>query len=209
MKVLISEHQYKHLVVENTNSKITNQLEKMKSFTKDLSIKSKKQLGFDLKFLLTWGATIGGLMSPVSDFISGEYPELSDKDLTLLMIGCVLTYFTDNKEKLNVVLEKIKKEGLVKVFDSMLLKVDELKNTFLSFIDSLSITTHSLSNMLAYTFLIPILPQLYDMSVSGVDPNDISEITKRIVLFFGSTVSGLTIKELISKIVDKFKTNPQ
>jgi hypothetical protein len=209
MKVLISENQYKHLVVESTNSKITNQLEKMKSFTKDLSIKSKKQLGFDLKFLLTWGATIGGLMSPVSDFISGEYPELSDKDLTLLITGCVLTYFTDNKEKLKIVLDKIKEEGLVKVFDSMILKVDELKNTFLSFIDSLSVTTHSLSNMLAYSFLIPILPQLYDMSVSGVDSNDISEITKRIVLFFGSTVSGLTIKELISKIVDKFKTNHQ
>jgi len=59
--------------------------------------------------------------------------------------------------------------------------------------------------MLAYTFLIPILPQLYDMSVSGVDTNDINEITKRIVLFFGSTVSGITIKEIISKIVGKFK----
>ena len=137
MKVLISQNQYKHLVLESTNSKISNELEKMKSFTKDLLVKSKKQLGFDLKFLLTWGATIGGLMSPVSDFISGEYPELSDKDLTLLTIGCVLTYFTDNREKLNVVLEKIKKEGLVEVFDSMLLKVDELKNTFISFIDSL------------------------------------------------------------------------
>lgn len=205
MKVLISQNQYKHLVLENTNSKITDQLEKMKSFTEDLLIKTKKQLGFDLKFLITWGATIGGLMSPVSEFISGEYPELSDKDLTLLTIGCVLTYFTDNKEKLKIVLEKIKEEGLVKVFDRMLLKVDELKNTFLSFIDTLSITSHSLSNMLAYTFLIPILPQLYDMSVSGVNNNDINEITKRIVLFFGSTVSGVTIKELISKILGKFK----
>jgi hypothetical protein len=205
MKVLISQNQYKHLVLENTNSKITDQLEKMKSFAEDLLIKTKKQLGFDLKFLVTWGATIGGLMSPVSQFISGEYPELSDKELTLLTIGCVLTYFTDNKEKLKIVLEKIKEEGLVKVFDTMLLKVDELKNTFLSFIDTLSITSHSLSNMLAYTFLIPILPQLYDMSVSGVDSGDINEITKRIVLFFGSTVSGITIKEIISKIVGKFK----
>lgn len=205
MKVLISQNQYKHLVLESTNSKVTNELEKMKSFTKNLLVKTKKQLGFDLKFLLTWGATIGGLMTPVSDFISGEYPELSDTDLTLLMTGCVLTYFTDNRDKLKIVLEKIKQEGLVKVFDVMLSKTNELKNTFLSFVESLSISTHSLSNMLAYTFLIPILPQLYDMSVSGFNNNDINEITKRIVLFFGSTVSGITIKEIISKIVGKFK----
>jgi len=205
MKVLISENQYKHLVMESTNSKVTNELEKMKSFTKNLSVKTKKQLGFGLKFLLTWGATIGGLMSPVSDFISGEHPELSDKDLTLLTVGCVLTYFTDNKEKLKIVLEKIKDGGLVKVFDTMLSKTNELKNTFLSFIDSLSISTHSLSNMLAYTFLIPILPQLYDMSISGVSGDDIDEITKRITLFIGSTVSGITIKDIVSKITNKFK----
>lgn len=205
MKVLISENQYKYLMVENTNTKITGELEKMKSFTKNLLSKTKRQLGFDFKFLLTWGTTIGGLMSPVSDFISNEYPELTDKDLTLLTIGCVVTYFTDNKEKLKIILEKIKESGLVEVFDKMLTKSNELKNTFLSFIESLSVTTHSLSNMLAYTFLIPILPQIYEMTSSGVNDEDINEIIKRIVLFFGTTISGLTIKELISKIVKKFK----
>jgi hypothetical protein len=205
MKVLISQNQYKHLILENTNSKITSELEKMKSFTKNLIIKSKKQLGFDLKFLLTWGATIGGLMSPVSEYISGEYPDLSDKDITLLTIGCVFTYYTDNKDKLKIVLGTIKDKGLVEVFNNMLSKVDELKKTFFSFIESLSVTTHSLSNMLAYTFLIPILPLLYDMSVSDINKNDINEITKRIVLFFGTTVSGLTIKEIVSSIINKFK----
>lgn len=205
MKVLISENQYKYLMVENTNTKITGELEKMKSFTKNLLSKTKRQLGFDFKFLLTWGATIGGLMLPVSDFISNEYPELTDKDLTLLTIGCVVTYFTDNKEKLKIILEKIKESGLVEVFDKMLAKSSELKNTFLSFIESLSVTTHSLSNMLAYTFLIPILPQIYEVTSSGVNDEDINEIIKRILLFFGTTISGLTIKEIISKIVKKFK----
>jgi hypothetical protein len=87
----------------------------------------KKQFGIDLEFLLTWGTTIGGLVKPVSDFIKGTYPELSDTNLALICTGVILTYFTNNKKLLSEVIEKIKENGLIFEFDLMLEKSGKLK----------------------------------------------------------------------------------
>ena len=64
--------------------------------------------------------------------------------------------------KLGKLLGVIKERGLVKHFDDMLNKTNELKNTFLSFVDSLNVTGHKISGMLAYTFIIPLLSKLLD-----------------------------------------------
>ena len=66
----------------------------------------------------------------------------------------------NNKEKLSKLLGIIKERGLVTSFNEMLEKTDELKNTFLSFVDSLKVTGHKMSGMLAYTFIIPFLSKL-------------------------------------------------
>ncbi len=124
---------------------------------------------------------------------------------SLLLTGIILTYFTSNKEKLNKVLVIIKEKGLVKTFDEILKKTEDLQKTFLGFVDSLGITVKNLSNMLAYSFLIPILPKLYQMSETGFTNEDISELTKRLLSFGIINLSGETVKEILKKIVSRFK----
>ena len=205
MKIIISESQHKRILMENINSDLEKRFQNMKKFTKNVISEAKKQINLDLSFLLTWGSTLGGLMGPVSDYIEGKYPELSNTDISLLCTGAILTYFTNNKEGLTKVLDKIKEKSLIQEFDYMLEKTGELKNVFISFIDSFAIPVNKLSNMLAYAFLIPILPELYEMS-QGFGEHDVMELFKRILYFVGVSVSGVFLKNLLLSIVNRFKT---
>jgi hypothetical protein len=179
-------------------------LEQLKKFFKNVSSESKKQIGLDLEFLATWGVTIAGFVRPISEFMKGNYPQLTNTELALLSTGVILTYFTSNKDGLKKVLEKIKESSLIQEFDSMLSKADELKSTFVSFLESLAVPTSKLSNMLAYTFIIPIIPELYEYA-QGNPSMEIKEMITRVVGFVGVTVSGNLVKKLIQEIVRKFQ----
>lgn len=205
MNIVITESQYKKLLLEESSNKILGTLKGLKTMVSDILKKTQKQTKIDFEFLLTWGATIGGFVGPVSDFIDGKFPEINDMEKSLLLTGIILTYFTSNKEKLNKVLVIIKEKGLVKTFDEILKKTEDLQKTFLGFVDSLGITVKNLSNMLAYSFLIPILPKLYQMSETGFTNEDISELTKRLLSFGIINLSGETVKEILKKIVSRFK----
>lgn len=206
MKVLLTERQYKRLVLENISNEGLEKMKSLKSFFKKISSEAKEQMSLDLSFLGTWGASIAGFMKPVADFMEGNYPDLSYTEIALLITGGILTYFTSNKDKLRVVLEEIKKRSLIEQFDVMLEKCGQLRNTFLNFIGSLAVPVSKFSNMLAYTFIIPLLPQLYEMA-QGHEHMDINEIIGRFSAFVGVSVGGVLVKKLLEAIVKRFKSN--
>jgi hypothetical protein len=59
--------------------------------------------------------------------------------------------------------------------------------------------------MLAYTFLIPLIPDLYEVA-QGNKSLDIKETILRIVSFVGVSFSGVFVKRLIQEIVKRFKS---
>lgn len=205
MKIIITENQKNSLLTESVSDKISKSYKLMKKFTEDVLKESTKVTGLDFGFLLSWGATIGGLMMPIEQFIKGEYPELTNTELSLLITGVMVTYYSSNKKVLAELLKQIKEKKLIDVFDEMLGTTENLKNTFLSFVESLNVTISKLSNMMAYTFLIPILPQLYEMAQSGYDQNIINQIIKRLLSYGVIIGSSVVVRELIKKIVDRFK----
>jgi hypothetical protein len=205
MKFIISESQYKKILLEENSKGIIKKLEDLKVFFNTVVKESKKQVGVDLTFLTTWGVTIAGLVRPVAEFMEGNYPNLTNTEIALLSTGIILTYFTSNKEELSKVLDKIKEKSLINEFDKMLSKTEELKNVFISFIDSLTIPVSKLSNMLAYTFIIPIIPELYEYSQNSSNI-EVKEMILRIVSFIGVNLSGSIIKNLLQKIVKNFKS---
>jgi hypothetical protein len=205
MRITITESQYKKLIVENLSKESVSNLKSLQRFFQTVSEETKKQIGLDLGFLSTWGVSIAGFVKPVSDFMEGKYPSLSGSDLALLSTGIILTYYTSNKEKLKMVLEKIKEKLLIQEFDFMLGKCELLKRTFFNFIDSLALPFAKMSNMLAYTFLIPIIPQLYEMA-QGYGETEISDIVKRIIMFVSISLAGNFAKRIIYSIVKRFKS---
>lgn len=205
MKIIITESQYKKIILESSEKNLDNKLNSLKDFFVGIIKEAKKQVGLDLGFLLTWGTTIAGFVNPVQEYIKGEFPELTNTDLALLTTGIILTYFTSNKEMLGKTLKKIKENGLVFEFDGMLKISNKLKNVFLSFIDSLGIPISKIGNMMAYTFLIPIIPELYEFA-QGAGDFKLNEIVTRIVLFLGISGSTIFLKRLIQEIVRRFKS---
>jgi len=205
MNILINENQKRFLIVESFSDNLAKDTKKLFDFTKNVISNSSKQLKMNLEFLLTWGASIGGFMGPLNQFLEGKFPELSATDASLILTGVISILYYDNKEIIKEILEKIKSKGLSKEFLSTLTKGKELKQVFLDFVSSLNITTHKLSNIMSYTFIVPLLPMLYDMSQSGtVSPDDAMKIADRLLGFGFLTVTGNALKEFIEKIIKKF-----
>lgn len=205
MNIILTESQYKNLILENLGRETINKLKSLQEFFDNVSSESKKQIGLDLGFLATWGVTIAGFVRPISEFMKGEFPELTGTEITLLSTGVILTYFTSNKDKLSKVLDLIKEKNLIFEFDVVLEKADKLKNVFFAFIDSLAIPISKISNMLAYTFIIPIIPELYEMA-QGNESMDVSEMVGRVLGFVGITYGGNLTKRLLNEIVRRFKS---
>lgn len=205
MKIIITETQHKKILLENASENVINKLKSLRNFFTDILKTVKKQFGIDLEFLLTWGTTISGFVKPVSDFIQGEFPELTTSNLALITTGVILTYFTSNKKLLIDVVNKIKENGLIYEFDQMLKKSEELKKVFLGFVDSLSLPMSKIANMLAYSFLIPIIPELYEFA-QGHSDVAIGEILKRIVSYLGLITLGFSVKRIITSAVERFKS---
>jgi hypothetical protein len=205
MKIIITENQNKALLNESVSESIIRSYRSMKKFTEKVLKETKETTGLDFEFLMSWGSTLGGLMMPVSQFIEGNHPELTSLDISLLITGAMVTYYTSNKKVLSKILESIKEKGLVDVFDEVLSSTSNLKDTFLSFISSLNITMGKMANMLAYTFLIPLLPQLYEMAQTGYDQNTVNQIVKRILSYGTIIGSSAIIRELIKKIIARFR----
>ena len=205
--ILINESQKQRLLLETSGNEMDNVIKKNYRLVKKILSTSSKQLNTDLKFLITWGASIGGMVGPINDFVQGKYPELNDVQLSLLLTGVIATYYFDNKTLMDKLYKKLTEEGIFTQFLTVIKKCDELRDSFLTFIDSLGITLHKVTNMMSYTFIIPLLPLVYNMSMSGsVTEKEISEIVIRLSSFGLVAVSGVIMKELISKIVRRFRS---
>ena len=112
------------------------------------------------------------------------------------MINNILKKIEKANEVQNVELEK---------HEINLAIADKLKNVFLSFIESLAVPTSKISNMLAYTFLIPILPELYEAAQSGSSV-DVKEMVERSLAFLSVSFGGNFAKRLMVEIVKRFKS---
>lgn len=203
MKYLISESQRK-LLFEEVNERVKEVQEDGMEFTKKVVNDVQHQTSMNLKMMLTWGASIGGFMGPVMQFLNGEYPELTQKDASLIAVGIASVIFFQEKPFVKGLIEKIKESNLEEPFKVGAMKANQLKNALGDFLKSLNMITFSVSNMLSYAFLVPIIPMIYDAVAEGVwDMNDAEMLTKSLVSFGLITISGNFLKRLINTVVKR------
>ena len=205
MEFLITESQLKLILQEQDQSKMSDYMKEMYSYTKNLVDKSKKIYGLNLKLLLTWGASIGGFVLPLDNFIKTGRFELNDVEQTLILIGIACSIFYDNSRTLKLIYKKIKEHGLEDVFKEVLVKSKNLKSSFSRFLSSANVTVSSSLDLLAYSFLIPIITDILDASVNGVDIEIMSKtIAKRLIASGVVIVSQVFLSEAIKKLIKKF-----
>jgi hypothetical protein len=206
MRIIITESQKRMIILENIGDDLGSIIKQNAERVKKLVSEVQTQIGMNLQFLLTWGAGIGGFMGPVEDFVRGRFPELTDLQVFLIIVGVISTHLIENKELNNKILDKIKEDGILKQFKISSKKTSELKSVFSDFVQSLGVTFHRITNMLSYTFIIPIIPMIYQMVTDGLVTNsDLKSLATRVIAFTGLTISGILFKDLITKIVRRFK----
>ena len=204
--ILITEEQKNKILLKESSGQIINVIKKNYDRVKSIIEESSEQIGMNLQFLITWGASIGGFVGPVEDFVRGKFPELNDVQISLILTGVIASYYIDNKKMIYDIFTKIKENGLSSVLKKVLSKTDTFLSVFLDFIASHGLTLHKITNMLSYTFIIPLLGTLLNMTKNmSVDSRDIDEIVLRLTSFGLLTVSGIVIKQLINRIVRRFK----
>lgn len=206
MDIILTESQYIKILKESKENEIEKKFSDSKEFTKNILSNAKKQFGIDFTFLATWGSVIGGFVGPVSKYMQGKYPNLTDNDLTLISFGIILTYFSSNKEKLHKVLQLIKEKKLITFFDRALDKTYDLKEAFFGFLESLNITFSKVSNMIAYTFLVPLVPLLKDIAELSLDESQIKLIGLGISSYVGGIIASNFIYNLVKKIIERFRS---
>ena len=206
MDFLINESQLRTILQEQDQSKMSDYMRELYSFTSNVVNKAKKTYGLNLKFLLTWGASVGGLVMPLDNFIKSGRFDITEEQATLILIGVICTYFYDNAKTLKVILSKIKEEGLEEIFNEVLLKSKNLKDSFTRFIKSTKVTLNSSLDIISYAFLIPIIVDIQSLATSDVDVQTISmKIAKRLVASGVVLVGQLVLTDMLKKIIKKFK----
>ena len=206
MDFLISESQLRIILQEQDESKMSDYMKELYSFTSNLVNKAKKSFGLNLKLLLTWGASVGGLVMPLDNFIRNGRFELTEEQTTLILVGIACTYFFENVKVLKTVLTKIKEEGLEDTFKEILVKSKNLKNSFLRFLKSANVTLGSTLELVTYSFLIPIITDIQSAIMDGGDLQTTAmKIAKRLIASGVVVVGQISLTETIKKILKRLE----
>jgi hypothetical protein len=206
VSILITENQKRLLLKESLLKDVSEVIKNNYEVASEILKSSKEQMGVNLQFLMTWGASIGGFVGPLTQFVEGNNPELTSTQVTSIMIGVIATFYLDNRETILKIVNRLKEDGLFDVYIKAVSKGKELKRSFVRFIESLNMTLHKVTNMMTYTFIIPLVEKILSMSQSGeITNDDIKQLAMRIASFGLLTVSSITVVTLIKRMVNRFK----
>ena len=206
MDFLINESQLRIILQEQDESKMTDYMKTMYSFTKNLANRVSKVYGLNVKMLLTWGTSVGGLVMPLDKFIRDGNFELTDDQRYLVLAGIAFVTFYENKVGLVKILKKIKEEGLEDVFRLVLEKAKDLKSSFKGFLNSLNITVSTFMDTVAYSFLIPIIMDIQYIASGTSNPKESAIlIAERLVASGAVVISAQVLSQVIKKIIEKIK----
>lgn len=206
MDFLITEAQLMKILREQDETKMNGYMRTLYSFASDLVSKVYKKYELNLKMLLTWGTSVGGMVMPLDHYIKTGDFNLDENQKDLILIGVAMFIFYEGKPAASKVIKKIKEEGLKDTFDIVLAKGLELKNVFFDFLKSANIVASSFLDTVAYAFLIPIITDIYSAALNATNITKTSLLIAERLAATGVILLGTEIlTSVIKKIIRKFR----
>ena len=206
MNVLITEQQNKIILLEGMSDIMSAIFEHGADFSANLYKRIMKRYKFNLKILLTFGAGVGALMEPLMEFLKGNYPDLNEEQITLLVVATVCVIFNEGKEVLKQVLPIIKKQNLENEFTSGVNKVKALVTSFKGFIATLGNSAAFISDVMSYIYLIPVLGYLATfVSQNSLTPEQIENLVKLLVASSSLHVTTAFLEESIKRMLNNLR----
>jgi hypothetical protein len=204
MEFLIKESQLRVLLQEEKQNQLGRYMENMYGFTKQIISKVFRSYGINLRMLLTWGTSVGGLVLPLDQFLRTQHLNLTEEQRMLVLSGIIFSLFFETKRPFAKLMSEIKKEGLENIFKNGLDKASKLKNAFSNFLMSIGTGTVSFLDTVAYSFLIPIIPELYNLASQTQDIDETAiYITKRVIASGMVLISAQSLNDLLKNILKR------
>jgi hypothetical protein len=206
MDFIINENQLRAILREQDESKMTNYMKRLYSFTKEVVNRVSKKYDLNVKMFLTWGTSVGGLILPLDNFIRNGSFNVTDDQRYLILAGIASILFFNNKKTTKELIKKIDEEGLKNTFNIVLKKSEELEEAFVGFLNGIKISVGTFLDTVAYAFLIPIITDIQHYISNSSDPRETGKIILERLIASGIVVMGAeTLSALMAKLIRKFK----
>lgn len=202
MKVVITEEQYKRVLTESIKSEIEDRLSSAYEFAKDVISGAQEQLNISFRFLLTYGAGIGSVIRPITEYLNGKYSGLSETEIQGLVIAAVSIVFFNAKDYLKIY-KKNKEQGTLEELSDAVTYTQKLKDRLSRILDVLGVSVYTGLDIIAYSFLLPILP-----AILNVLQNPEMDMVALEGLLSSSfiTASAVVLKKIIEKLSEKISS---
>lgn len=204
MKLLITESQYKKIILESTSNGMLEYLNELKEVCQRAIKQTQEDLKINLNMLVMWGAGVAGFMGPLNEYIRTNNFEINEYQSSAILCAATAVLLNESSRDIKKILHYIEENGIKDVFFDVVRKGEKLKKAFIKFLSSLNLVTYKMTNILSYTFIIPILPMLWELSNKGFDESVAKEIATRLLSFGITGFSANMIKNLISKLLERF-----
>ncbi len=183
MKIVITEEQYKKILVEST----------LKDTLKDLKINTG--------ILFTFGTGIGSFIGPVERLLSGSGFSMDERDIILLIITSFALIIKDSEGV--TLLEKVKEKGLMPTLKGVINFITNVKDVINAVAKNLVGVTYSLLDILGFTLLLNPTMKIIDEVIK--DNNISSDNVERLLSGAALAVIVYSLKSVFGKLKGKFK----
>jgi hypothetical protein len=202
MKVILTESRFNTLLKENYKEKVGGSLMNLSKFSNKVVRDASNQLKFDFRFLVTYGAGIGSILQSVFDYLEGNFTGLSETQLAGLAVMAVGVVFFENKD-LKSQIKNIESMGLSSELDNVVSYTQNLKNKFSNILSVLGLSIHRTSNIISYSFLIPLLSIIIEIvTLHGVESSQFSMLIESLLTSGLIAVEGVALRDILMKAGD-------
>ena len=188
----------KSLLKESVQDKLTQDLMILYSDSKKILNDFDKIWDLNLKLLSTWGAALGGIMLPMKKWIEEKFPQLSYKQVILVLMGSIVGFYYDNEYFITNILRKIKKEGLLDQFKQSVIMAQRLNNSLNTLLDKMQFYGDDFVDYLSFAFVLPMMEDLKN----SITSDNLEIISDRMVSSGFILTSKLKMKFFLRKLLE-------
>lgn len=204
MEFLITESQLKILLQEEEKSQLGLYVKNMYAFTKQMLNKVFKSYGINLRMLLTWGTSVGGLVLPLDQYLRTQHLGLNEDQRMLVLVGIIFALFFETKRPFVKIMSLIKENGLEDIFQDGLRKGTQLRDAFTNFLSSANTGVGTFLEAIAYSFLIPIITDVQSVLGQTEDIETTAILIAERLLAAGVILVGRqTLIDVVKNILKK------
>ena len=206
MEFLITESQLRLLLQEEEKSQLGLYVKNMYAFTKQMLNKVFKSYGINLRMLLTWGTSVGGLVLPLDQYLRTQHMELTEEQRMLVLVGIIFALFFETKRPFTKIMSLIKENGLENIFQDGLQKGTQLRDAFTNFLSSANTGVGTFLEAIAYSFLIPIITDVQSVLGQTEDIETAAILISERLLAAGVILIGRqTLIDVVQNVLKKLK----